>query len=94
MARPGSYCDHDVRAQAGSVVARTLGGERAAVRSYHHQGVDEVAGPLRASAWAAEDDVVEAVEAADHRFLLGVGWHPEEDEASPVIAALVEEARR
>lgn len=91
---PGSYCNHDVRARAGSVVARTLGGEHAAVRSYHHQGVGDVACSLRTSAWATEDDVVEAVEAPDHRFLLGVGWHPEEDQTSPVIATLVEEARR
>lgn len=91
---PGSYCDHAVRAATGSAAARVLGGEHATVRSYHHQGVGDVAGALRASAWAEGDDVVEAVESVQHRFLLGVGWHPEEDEASTVIGALVAEARR
>ena len=41
--------------------------------------------------WSADDDVVEAIELPGKRFALGVLWHPEEDEASGVIAALVDE---
>jgi putative glutamine amidotransferase len=33
------------------------------------------------------------VEAPDRRFVLGVQWHPEADERSRVIAALVSAAR-
>ena len=44
--------------------------------SFHHQAVKEVAAGFTASAWAA-DGVVEGIEAPDHRFALGVQWHPE-----------------
>jgi putative glutamine amidotransferase len=43
--------------------------------------------------WATIDDLPEALEAPSNRFALGVQWHPEADETSPMIAALVEEAR-
>jgi putative glutamine amidotransferase len=39
------------------------------------------------------DDLPEAVEDPERRFLLGVQWHPEVDEHSRVIGALVDEAR-
>jgi putative glutamine amidotransferase len=46
------------------------------VNSLHHQAVDELAPPLRISA-VSEDGIVEAVEAPQARFFLGVQWHPE-----------------
>jgi putative glutamine amidotransferase len=48
---------------------------------------------LVATGWAADEELVEAIEAPERGFALGVLWHPEEDERSPVIAALVAEAR-
>jgi len=39
---PGSYSDHEVRLEPGSLAARAVGAERAAVKSHHHQGIDEV----------------------------------------------------
>jgi putative glutamine amidotransferase len=41
----------------------------------------------------ADDGVVEALELPDRSFAVGVLWHPEEDERSRVVGALVEEAR-
>ena len=38
------------------------------------------------------DDLVEAIELPDRRFVLGVQWHPEADERSRVIGALVKAA--
>ena len=35
----------------------------------------------------------EAIEVPGNRFALGVQWHPEVDETSPLVAALVDEAR-
>src|SRR5437660_264022 len=35
----------------------------------------------------------EALEAPDRRFVLGVQWHPEADERSRIVGALVEQAR-
>ena len=39
------------------------------------------------------DGLPEAIEAPSCRFVLGVQWHPEADEESRVVGALVEEAR-
>ena len=38
------------------------------------------------------DELPEAIEAPGRRFVLGVQWHPEADERSRVVAALVEQA--
>ena len=62
-------------------------------KSHHHQGVDAVGEGLEITGWATVDDLPEAIEDPSKRFALGVQWHPEADEASPVIAALVEAAR-
>ena len=45
-----------------------------------------------ASAWATDDDSVEAIESGDGGFVLGVLWHPEEDPADGVIPSLVSRA--
>jgi putative glutamine amidotransferase len=42
---------------------------------------------------ATLDDVPEALEDPELRFALGVQWHPEADETSRLISALVDEAR-
>jgi putative glutamine amidotransferase len=65
-----------------------------AVRSYHHQGVARVGAGLHVSARAAGDGTVEALEDSARRFMLGVLWHPEEDEADRLIAAFVAECRK
>ena len=43
--------------------------------------------------WSDGDEVIEAIELPGRRFALGVLWHPEQDEQSRVIEALVAEAR-
>jgi putative glutamine amidotransferase len=62
------------------------------VRSHHHQAIGELGEGLVVSGRCPEDGVVEAVELPGKRFALGVLWHPEEDEASGVIGALVSAA--
>ncbi|HEV7806775.1 MAG TPA: gamma-glutamyl-gamma-aminobutyrate hydrolase family protein [Solirubrobacteraceae bacterium] len=84
--------DHDVRLRAGSLAARAAGEQLHATKSHHHQGVDRVGDGLEVSGWSLIDDLPEAIEAPLHRFALGVQWHPEADERSRLIAALVEEA--
>jgi putative glutamine amidotransferase len=94
--RPGSFdgADHDVRLDPGSLAAQAAGEEVHVTKSHHHQGIDVVGDGLSVTGHSAlGDDLPEAVEAPDHRFVLGVQWHPEADETSTVIGALVEEAR-
>jgi putative glutamine amidotransferase len=90
---PGTYADHEVRLGEGSLAAQAVGGERAAVKSYHHQGVRTLGEGLRATGFSVPDDIIEAIELPDRPFALGVLWHPEEDERSRVVAALVAVAR-
>lgn len=88
---PGAFADHEVRLEPGSLAARATGVEITAVKSHHHQGIGEVGSGLAISGWATEDDTVEAVEDPTRPFVLGVLWHPEEDEKSRLIEALVSE---
>ena len=90
---PGEFCDHEVELDADSLAARAAGGERVAVKSHHHQGVDRIGHGIRVSGHSSDDGVVEAIEIPNRQFALGVLWHPEEDEQSRVIAALVDAAR-
>jgi putative glutamine amidotransferase len=92
---PGSFdeADHDVRLTAGSLAARAAGETVHVTKSHHHQGIAALGEGLEITGRATLDDLPEAVEAPSRRFVLGVQWHPEADESSQVIAALVEEAR-
>jgi putative glutamine amidotransferase len=90
---PGTYSDHEVRLSEGSLAARAVGGERSAVRSHHHQGLDELGEGLVPVGWAEPDESVEAIELPGKPYALGVLWHPEQDERSKVIGSLVEAAR-
>jgi putative glutamine amidotransferase len=90
---PGCFADDEVQLDPGSLAARAAGEERHAVKSHHHQGVARVGDGLIVTGRSLADSTVEAIEWPDRRFALGVLWHPEEDEASRVIAALVDEAR-
>jgi putative glutamine amidotransferase len=91
---PGAFADHEVRIEPGSLAARVIGRARERVKSHHHQGLAALGDQVVATGWAVGDDVVEAIELPGRRFALGVLWHPEEDEASRVLHALVEEASR
>ena len=89
---PGAFTDHGVRLEPGSLAARVVGSERTEVKSAHHQGVEELGEGVVATGFA-DDGLVEAIELPDRSFAVGVLWHPEEDERSRVVGALVGEAR-
>ncbi|HEY6582565.1 MAG TPA: gamma-glutamyl-gamma-aminobutyrate hydrolase family protein [Rubrobacter sp.] len=87
---PGTFADHKVDLEAGSLAATAVGAERTPVKSHHHQGVREIGDGLVVTG-RSEDDTVEALEDPSCPFVLGVLWHPEEDEKSQLINALVSE---
>ena len=89
---PGVFADHDVDLIAGTRVQSLLG-DRAPVKSHHHQGFGRLGEGLRESARAV-DGTVEAVEDPSQRFALGVLWHPEAGEDLALFQGLVDEARR
>ncbi|MBW7882152.1 MAG: gamma-glutamyl-gamma-aminobutyrate hydrolase family protein [Caldilineaceae bacterium] len=67
---------HRVNVAADSRLAHALGNVHE-VNSMHHQGIDHVGYGLRVVA-TADDGLVEAVEAPELPFVVGVQWHPEE----------------
>ena len=87
---PGVFSDHGVRVDPESRLG-ALVGDRAPVKSHHHQGFGRVGEGLRETAWA-EDGTLEAIEDPSKRFALGVLWHPEEAEDAALFQKLVAEA--
>lgn len=89
QAEPEHELTHEVDVASDSLLARTLGCGAARVNSFHHQAVDRLGRGLRAVAFAP-DGVVEAIEASDGAFALGVQWHAEGLTGRPEHAALFE----
>jgi putative glutamine amidotransferase len=88
----GAFGDHEVALDPDSLAARAAGSECIAVKSHHHQGVDRLGEGLAVTG-RDPASLIEAIEMRDREFALGVLWHPEEDEQSRIIGALVEHAR-
>ena len=84
---PGTFADHDIELEPGTKLAAVLG-DRAPVKSHHHQGFGKVGEGLRVAAHA-EDGTIEAVEDPSQRFALGVLWHPEAGEDMKLFQGLV-----
>ncbi len=93
---PGTFdgADHNVDLIGDTLAARAAGETHHATKSHHHQGVDRLGDGLQVSGCSALDGLPEAIELPDRRFVLGVQWHPEADETSQVVRALVAEAER
>ncbi len=88
----GPAATHPLRLAPGSRLSRILfptnaRGGVVTVNSYHHQGIRKAdLGPgLVANAFAGSGagELVEGLEAADGRFLIGVQCHPERAESTP-----------
>jgi len=95
---PRDYLGHDVLLKPDTLLADVVGAERLAVNSFHHQAAKDVPPALTVAA-TAPDGVIEAVEAHDKRFILGVQWHPEDlaktkPQMRSLFEAFIAEARR
>lgn len=99
----GPAATHPLRVEPASRLAGWVGADAPLeVNSYHHQGIrpTDLAAGLVASAWAGSSagDLVEGLEAADGRFVVGVQCHPERTDSTPaaferLFAAFVEACR-
>ncbi len=92
-ALPADFAHHEVQIEPGSVAAAATGKRIETVLSHHHQGPDRIGEGLKVTGRSTIDDSPEAIEDPAAHFLLGVLWHPEEDERSRVVGALVDAAR-
>jgi putative glutamine amidotransferase len=97
VSEPKTADCHDISIAPGSRLASAMGDRIAAscscrVNSRHHQSVGRLGSGLVASA-AAQDGVIEAIEAPNAAFCVGVQWHPENfwqtGEFSPLFDAFV-----
>ena len=98
---------HDLSIATGSKLEAVYCANLLRVNSRHHQAVTrEVLAPgLRAVAFAADHggELIEGLESPQHRWVVGVQWHPERPEAHEAVfapesarlfAALLREATR
>ena len=101
VSEPKTADCRDISIAPGSRLASAMGDRTAAscscrVNSRHHQSVGRLGAGLVASA-AAQDGVIEAIEAPNASFCVGVQWHPENfwqtGEFSPLFDAFVGAAR-
>ena len=90
----GTHTSHPVAIEPGTLLSDITHELEFDISSHHHQGVDRLGEGLRVTGWATLDELPEAIEDPERGFVLGVQWHPEADERSRLVAALVEEARR
>lgn len=67
---------HNIQVEPGSRLEKILGTSSLRVNSLHHQAIERLAEGFHAVA-RADDDVVEAIEPDDGRFIVGVQFHPE-----------------
>ena len=67
---------HEVEVVANTRLAEMIGAGAVRVNSMHHQGIRQLGAGLTATA-IAPDGLIEAAEASDGSFLVGVQWHPE-----------------
>jgi gamma-glutamyl-gamma-aminobutyrate hydrolase PuuD len=88
---PGVFGRTDIALDAGSHVGAALGASVLA-QCHHHQAAARLGDGLAVTG-RAPDGTVEAVELAGHPFVVGVQWHPEQDDPR-IFAALVAAARK
>ena len=88
---PRKPTEHAVTVETASRLGGILRETEFVSASWHHQAIDRVASCLTVVA-LAPDGTVEAVEHADHPWLIGVQWHPELTAATdPVQQRLFDE---
>ena len=74
---PRDRLSHTVSLSPESRLSHIAGESPLPVNSLHHQSVKDIAPGLVATGHSP-DGVIEAVEAPEHPFAIGVQWHPEE----------------
>ena len=70
------YAHHSVKIMKDTILYDILQTEEINVNSYHHQAVRDLAEGFKVSA-LSKDGIIEAIESANHSFIVGVQWHPE-----------------
>ncbi|MGG6382513.1 gamma-glutamyl-gamma-aminobutyrate hydrolase family protein [Paenarthrobacter sp. NEAU-H11] len=92
--KPGAFGQHEINVIAGTRLAAAYKHRNnIGVHTYHHQAVNVLGVGLVPTAYSNPDRVVEAIESTAHSYVLGVQWHPEQDDATPLFQSLVDHVR-
>lgn len=94
---PGDVTEQAVTVTAGTRFADIVGCSRLMVNTFHHQAV-RVPGRGAVVTAMSDDGTIEGIEVPDHRFFIGVQWHPElfyhlQEPMRRLFRALVEASR-
>lgn len=84
---PAQYGPIEIALDPEALPGRLLG-RRICVPCYHHQAIDKVGAGLSVTGRAL-DGTVEAVQLTGRRFVVGVQWHPEQDNDRRLFDALI-----
>ena len=88
-----SEATHSVTIDENSTLFNIYKVDKVMVNSFHHQAVAEAGDKFRVVAKSA-DGIIEAMESAEFKSILGVQWHPEcLEEGLPLFQWLVAEAK-
>ena len=99
QAKGDQVITHTLSVEPGTKLAQATAAGEMVVNSRHHQAVtdDRLAPALRAT--VHHDGLVEAFESTEHRWVIGVQWHPERTSevdaaAARIFESFVKEAAR
>jgi len=87
---PKDIVSHGIEIKANTRLAKMTNNNKTMVNSTHHQAVNRVGNNLIISA-TAEDGIIEAIESLEHKFVIGVQWHPEYINDNGIDLALFKE---
>ena len=97
IGKHGKGSSHDVELEANSKTRDIVGTSRPHVNSWHHQAIRDVGRGLAITSHSP-DGLIEGVESPNHRFAIGVQWHPErmqdDRRQQSLFRALVAEAAK
>ncbi|HEY9061641.1 MAG TPA: gamma-glutamyl-gamma-aminobutyrate hydrolase family protein [Pseudobacteroides sp.] len=90
QAAPRWYPTHKINVKKDSILSKLLKATSIEVNSFHHQAIKDTAPGFEISS-LSEDGIIESIEYKNHKFALGVQWHPELMwEANSVFLSLFE----
>ena len=95
MAPPYNRPAHRVQVLEDTSLSDIIGSGIHEVNSYHHQAIKELSPKVQKMA-VSEDGLVEAIAVKNHRFAIGVQWHPEfsyedSEESMKLLKAFIKE---
>ena len=76
QSQPKNKVSHKVQINLKSKLYKIVKKKEFRVNSAHHQAIKKIGRNLHVNA-IAEDGIIEGIESRNHKFFLGIQWHPE-----------------